>query len=206
MMDATIRGYLKKIPNIQFIFCGSQRHLLLELFTSAKRPFFSAVEHLTLKPLDPQVYAAFIQKHFKNAKQEISLETIEIILVWTRGHTYHSQYFCNRLFAQKNSEISLKELQQIKAEILYTYEQSYLQFKAILSKNQWKCLQGIAKEQLVDSVTGKDFLRKYDLAQSSAHQAVNVLLEKELIYEQRDLDGTTIFVQDPFLSRWLERI
>ncbi|MBK8504220.1 MAG: hypothetical protein IPL46_19645 [Saprospiraceae bacterium] len=203
-MDATLRGYLQKIPNTQFIFSGSQRHLLLELFTDAKKPFFSSVDHLALQLLDPQVYADFILKHFSQAGQKISLEAIEEILNWTRGHTYHTQYFCNLLFSKRSQEIGLQEIARIKSEVLYTYEQSYLQLQAVLSKNQWKCLRGIAHEQSVESVTNKDFLHKFGLAQSSAHQAVNVLLDKELIYEQRERDGTQLFIYDPFFSRWLE--
>ena len=138
-------GYLHKIPNVHFIFSGSQRHLLTGLFSDAQKPFFSAVEHLQLKSLDHQIYSDFISNHFTLKKQQISESQIKEIINWTRGHTYHTQYFCNRLFAQKIRKIQLTDLELIKREILYSYEQSFLQLKSVLSKNQWKVLVGGCK-------------------------------------------------------------
>ncbi|NND32314.1 MAG: ATP-binding protein [Saprospiraceae bacterium] len=203
-IDATLRGYLHKIPNTHFIFSGSQRHLLLELFSDAKKPFFSATDHMHLHPLDPQIYADFILKKFRGSKQKISMEVVEHIIDWTRIHTYHTQYFCNRLFAKRHQEIGPKQVEEIKSEVLYTFEQSFLQLQSTLSRNQWKCLRGIAHENSVESVSNKEFLQKYNLAQSSAHQAVHVLLDHELIYEERKDDKLRWFVYDPFFSRWLE--
>ncbi|MCB0665165.1 MAG: ATP-binding protein [Saprospiraceae bacterium] len=205
-IDAAIRGNIHKIKNTHFLFSGSQRHLLLNLFSNSKKPFFNMVDQLQLKTLDHQIYADFIQNHFTNHKQKIDASIVEDILTWTRSHTYHTQYFCNRLFAQGHKKIIPQHIEKIKREILYTFEPNYLQLRATNSPVQWKLLTAIAKEESVTNISSRDFLSRYQLAQSSAHQAMNVLLEKEILYEVRQKDKNIIIIYDPFFSRWLQEI
>lgn len=204
MIDATLRGYLHHAPNVHFLFSGSQRHLLLTLFTDTQRPFFNAVEHLVLEKIDPREYRAFITKQFNRGRQIIEDEAITEILDWTRGHTYHVQYFCNRLYSKRLEQIGLLEVEHLKAEILYTFEAGYLQLQSVLSKNQWKLLKAIAKEKQVTTVSTTAFLSRYRLAQSTAQQSLGTLLDKELLYEHRSREGNFFVVYDPFFSRWLE--
>ncbi len=188
---------------MHFLFSGSQRHLLLALFSDAKKPFYNLVDQLHLQPLDLQVYSQFIEKQFAKDQQKISAEHIAEILQWTRGHTFYTQYFCNRLFAKQHQEINAKGLLTIKDEILFSFEPNYLQILAALSKNQGKLLSAIAQERSVTGVNQRAFLTKYDMAQSSAAQALQVLIEKELLYEKLQKDQNEIFVYDPYLANWL---
>ena len=59
----------------------------------------------------------------------------------------------------------------------------------LLSKNQYKTLMGIAKENKVKSVRTKYFTNKYKLASSTANQALNHLVDKEIVYEKSTKDG-----------------
>ncbi len=205
IIDATLRGYLHKMPNIHFLFSGSQRRLLSDLFTKPQKPFYHAVDQLKLAKLDPQIYGEFIAKNFADRRQKISQEFVDEILDWTEGHTFYTQYFCNRLFAKKNRTIVLTEVEQVKKEILFSYEPNYLQLRAALSNNQWHLLSAIAHEKKVASVNEKEFLNRYKMAQSSAAQALRALLDKELLYEELGKDNKEIFVYDPYLANWLRK-
>lgn len=205
VIDATIRGYFDLIPNVHFLFCGSQRHLLQGLFSDARKPFFGAVEQMQLQLIDPQIYGEFITHHFKVGKMRIKEKAVSEILDWTRGHTFYTQYVCNKLYAKGNKKIGLYEVEYVKNEILYSFEPSYLNLRSILSKNQFKLVQGIAKEGAVSGVSSSTFLSQNGLAQSSALQALKVLLTKEILYEELNPEGNRIMVYDPFFSRWLER-
>jgi AAA+ ATPase superfamily predicted ATPase len=204
-IDATLRGYLDKAPNVHFLFCGSRQHILLGLFSDARRPFFGTVEHRQLGYLDRQIYKDFIASHFTSAGQQIDNQSLEAILDWTRVHTFYTQYFCNRLFSKGIKDIGIYDVEHEKHAILFSFEPSYFNLESVLSKNQFKLLEAIAKEGEVSGVSASEFLNKYGMAQSTAQQAYKVLLEKELLYEQRTANGRQIFVYDPFFARWLER-
>lgn len=205
VIDATLRGYLNRIPNVHLLFCGSQRHLLIGLFSDAQKPFFGAVEQMQLQLLDPQIYREFIVSHFEAAKRQIEGDAVSEVLNWSRCHTFYTQYFCNKLFSKGYKNIGLLEIEYIKNEILFSFEPSYLTIQSVLSKNQFKLLNGIAHEESVSGVTSSAFLSAYGLAQSSSLQALNVLLAKDLLYQELNPEGNKIRVYDPFFSRWLER-
>lgn len=205
VIDATLRGYLGKIPNVHFLFCGSQRHLLLGLFSDARKPFFGTVEQMQLQLLDPQIYQEFIVRHFEAGDREINEEAVSEILEWTRGHTFYTQYFCNKLYAKGFETIGLYEVEHVKNEILFSFEPSYLTLQSVLSNNQFKLLKGISIEGSVTGVSSSTFLSRHGLAQSSALQSLKVLLSKELLYEELNPKGSRFLVYDPFFSRWLER-
>ena len=46
----------------RFIFSGSNKHLLLSIFSDYGRPFYSSTDFLELKRLDIDEYSQFIQK------------------------------------------------------------------------------------------------------------------------------------------------
>ena len=81
---------------------------------------------------------------------------------------------------------------------------NFIAFKNLLSKNQYKTLVGIAKENIVKSVRTKYFTNKYKLASSTANQALNHLVDKEIVYEKSTKDGNEYMVYDVFFHRWLQ--
>jgi len=129
---------------------------------------------------------------------------VHLILQWTRSHTFYTQYICNRLYSLSQSNITEKDLLRVQQEVLKELEMNFLSYRNILSKNQYKLLQAIASESSVRSVRTKAFTTKYGLANSTANQSLNSLVDKEMIYEKLTEDGSEYFVYDLFLARWLE--
>lgn len=41
-VEALIRSYIQFLPNVYFVFSGSQQHMMEEMFLSANRPFFQS--------------------------------------------------------------------------------------------------------------------------------------------------------------------
>jgi len=68
-LPASLRKYLQAIKNLTFIFAGSQRSMLLELFTSPKKALFNSTQLYPLKTIDPDVYHEFILRLFTESKK-----------------------------------------------------------------------------------------------------------------------------------------
>ena len=47
-VEAVLRTYVQNSHNVQFVFSGSQRHVMSAMFTSASRPFFQSVSLMHL--------------------------------------------------------------------------------------------------------------------------------------------------------------
>src|SRR5688572_18885526 len=105
--EALLRTLIQSLKNTRFIFSGSSRHILTQIFTGSKRPFFGSAQMLELKSINRQEYGGFIIRKFWDHRRKIDDEALEFICEWTRLHTYYTQAVCNRLFAEGHSKIKI---------------------------------------------------------------------------------------------------
>ncbi len=203
--EAWLRSELQQLKNTNFIFCGSQKHLLLEMFNSAKRPFYSSTQMLPIGPIAQEHYSAFISRHFKAAGQTISNDTIIYLLDWCRLHTFYVQTLCNRLHAAGEKTINKDSIQFIIEKIMAENEAVYFTFRELLTGPQWALLKAIAKEGQVFAPTAGDFIQKHSLGTpATVKRSLESLLDKEMIFRESNATGNYYQVYDLFLSRWLE--
>lgn len=59
-IEALLRTHIQKQMNTNFIFAGSERHMMQELFSSATRPFCNSADMMELKAIVPEIYVPFI--------------------------------------------------------------------------------------------------------------------------------------------------
>ena len=78
-VEALLRTYMQHCTNATFVYAGSQRHLMGEIFTSPARPFYQSTAIMELRPIPLSSYTSFIQRHFVQAGKQISEETLEYI-------------------------------------------------------------------------------------------------------------------------------
>lgn len=206
-LEAWLRSNIQSLKNINFIFSGSQQHLLSQMFTEASRPFFGSTQMHTLTKIQEEEYGRFIKEKFSDAKMKIQDNEIQLVLTWTRAHTFYVQMVCNRLFALQQKIISLEDVKNVFAGILQENEASYFNYKNILPENQWRMLGAIAKEGTVSSPTSNAFIHRYRLGSSSAVlKSIKALLDKEVVYQELIYEKKALAIYDVFFSRWLEKL
>ena len=73
-IEALLRTYIQRCTNAHFIFSGSHRHLMAEMFTSPTRPFYQSVTLMNLKPLDIEKYKEFATVKFEVRNKHLDAE------------------------------------------------------------------------------------------------------------------------------------
>jgi sulfur carrier protein ThiS len=203
-IEALLRTQIQQLKNVQFIFSGSKKHTLTEIFANAKRPFYASTQFLTLKSIDKEKYRHFIRLNFEKGKRTIEEEAINYILNWTNTYTFYTQFVCNRAYLHK--KVTVEVVKRECAIILNEQESVFLQYRKLLTAKQWNLLVALAKEEKLNQFYSKDFMTKYKLGNSSTiKRMVDALLEKEMILEENSTTETTYRVYDIFLMRWLQR-
>lgn len=206
-MEALLRTYIQPLSNVQFIFSGSRKHMMAEMFTYENSPFYESALLYTLDKIDRGVYGRFIKEQFVNHKKNITEEAVDYILDWTRCHTFYTQTLCNRVFAFTKKEAAPVDVLIAADAILKESHDAFLERRSLLTPRQWKFLIAVAKEGEVNEPTGAAFLQKYGLgAPSTVARLLDSLVEKELLLETKSLDGSSYCVYNVFFSRWLERL
>ena len=204
--EAMLRSTIQHLHNIRFIFCGSKKTMMTDMFSNAKRPFFASTQFMFLDKIDNEKYTVFIQKHFKENGKQIEKEAVDFVLEWTRTHTFYTQSVCNMLFmTSDNAPITIQEVKNACLELMQRNEPTFFQYKELLTMAQWKYLIAIAKENLVEKLSAKSFLMKYNIGTpTDSRRLKNALLDKDLIIETITKEQTYYQVADVFFSRWLE--
>lgn len=205
-IEELLRTYIQRVKNIQFIFCGSKKHMMIDIFSNAKKPFYSSTQFITLDKIPWDKYHAFISHLFELNGRKIESDAVDYILEWTKRHTYYTQSLCNLIFSSGVKTISIAEVKEACVQILQMNETIFLQYRSLLTAGQWNFMIAVAKEQSVSQITAKAFLAKYDIGTpANSKRLVTALADKELIMENITKEGTSYAVYDLFLSRWLER-
>lgn len=206
-MEALLRTYIQPLGNVNFIFSGSRKHMMAEMFTAENSPFYESASLYTLDKIDREVYALFISDQFTHAGKSISPDAVDYILEWTRCHTFYTQSLCNRVFQSVKSEASLVDVLMAADTILKENADAFLERRNLLTAKQWIFLIAVAKEESVTEPTGASFLQKYHLgAPSTASRLLESLVDKELLLEAKTPTGSSYCVYNVFFSRWLERM
>lgn len=204
--DAWLRSVIQMFKNVRFIFSGSQRHLMLELFSDPRHPFYRSTAFVHFDNIPLNDYRGFILHHFNERKKNISDELVNHILDWSLLHTYYVQLICNRIFAVSGKNVTEKIFEQEKIKLLKEQEIIFYQYRELLTRSQWNLLIAIGLEGEVSSPTSANFTRKHQLGNpATVHQSLNSLIQKEMIYYKLTKEGSKrYFIYDLLFRRWIE--
>ncbi|WP_300702855.1 ATPase [Bacteroides sp.] len=200
-IEAVLRTHIQHCTNARFIYAGSQRHMMGEIFTSPARPFYQSTAIMDLRPIDVMVYAEFIKKHFEASGREITEETIQKVYNRFEGITWYIQFATNVLYTITGAgEICTIDkvdlaIDNILSQLNFTYSSLLFQ----LPPKQKEVLIAICKEGKAKEITSSKFLRTYKLTASSVQGAIKGLLDKDFV----TCELGEYKVYDKFFEGWL---
>lgn len=205
-MEALLRTYIQPLHNVRFIFSGSKKHTMTDIFSNAKKPFYESTTFVPLEKLDIPTYEAFIQRLFEKGGKQIGEEEVRQVIEWTRDHTFYTQTLCNELYFSCPKSVSYMDILAAEARILAANRDRFLELQRLLTPAQWRLLIAIAKEETVAHPTSTSFIQKYRLGSGAAvSKNVKSLVEKELLLSEYGDEGVQYSVYNVFLSRYLEK-
>ena len=205
-VEALLRTLMQRLHNVRFIFCGSKKHMMVDIFSNPQRPFFASTQFIGIQPISIESYTKHIKAMFAMGGKTISDEAISQILSWTRRHTYYTQRLCHDVYDAEDSHADEKTVDMCCDRILRMNETYFLQYKQLLTPGQWNFLIALAKEEQIMRPYANEFLSKYNIgATAVARRQLSTLIEKDLIFEEVTKEESYYTVADLFLMRWLER-
>ena len=204
-MEAVLRKHIQHLHNVRFIYCGSRKHTMTDMFANAKKPFYDSTSLTYLTKLPVPVYAAFIREKFSSAGKVIGDESLAYILDWTKAHTYYTQRLCNEVFSLSGSKIDQLVVRTAIQSIFDSEKERFQELRRLITRAQWKMLKALAAEGCVSQITSSAFLAKYGISSGpTALRNIKALIDKELVLATTNDDGTSYSVYNVFLSRYLE--
>ena len=201
-IEAQLRTHIQKLRNCNFIFAGSERHMMQEMFTSAARPFYHSADMLELKVIVPEIYIPFIAGHFEKRNRRIASDDIERVYNLFKGHTYYVQKTFNEAFADtpEGEECTFETLRAAIDNMVASNDTIFREILSNIPEKQKELLYAIAKEGEAERITSAAFIKRHSLASASSVQsAMKKLLEKDIITEINKVFSVT----DRLFAMWM---
>lgn len=208
-VEALLRTYIQKMNNCLFIYAGSDRHILENMFYSAAKPFYNSAGHIYLDRIEKDIYTDFIKQQFAGAGIEITDDAALLSYDLFEGHTYYVHNLLHHVFsdARPKSLISQTEITKTLDHILEEKGRAFASIMNQLNFQQKETLIAVAKEGKARGVTSVAFVRKHSLrSPGSVQYALSQLLDKQLITYQNDGRNKIYSVSDRFFEKWISKI
>lgn len=211
-VEALLRSYIQQLTDTNFIFAGSERHMLQQMFSDSARPFYNSASFLGLKAIDLQEYKDFAIRLFAERDKLIVKEAIEKVYEAFDGNTFYIQKTMNISFSMTplNGKCTQAITDLAIHEMLASYDTIYREILSQINEPQKQLLVAIAREKEAAGITSASFVRKYALASASSVQAAaRRLLAAGLITRSAACSSgarrlcDTYSLQDPLLRLWL---
>lgn len=205
-VEALLRTKIQRCQMAQFIFAGSKRHVMSQMFSSPSKPFYQSAISMGLEAIPFDTYAEFASSLFEERGKTVERKALETVWNMYDGYTWFVQMLMNELFAMTPADghCSEKMVAEARQNVILSQEDSYKSLLARIPPKQKIVLQAIAKEGIAKNITSSKFIKKYNLTSASSVQAAVKLLMKNDILTQDD-DGS-YRVYDYFFSNWLATV
>lgn len=201
-VEEILRTHIQKLSNANFVFSGSRRRLIEEMFFSAKRPFYQSAKPLRLEAIDEDVYFEFAATHFQMAHKMITKEAFDLVYKTFWGVTLYVQRLMKDAFieTQTGAICDVAMVEQLIKDYIRENDSHLREQLSFITEPQKELLYAIHDEGQVQSITSSAFNRKHRLrSPSSTQSAALKLLEYDLITRKEK----TYSLSDPLLNLWL---
>lgn len=203
-VEALLRTHIQKLSNANFVFSGSRRRLMEEMFFSSKRPFYQSAKPLRLEPIQPEIYCDFAKRHFQEAEKSIGTDAFLYVYNTFWGVTFYVQRIMKDAFAETRvgETYDLEKVQQLIEDYIDENDSRLREQLAFITEAQKELLYAIHAEREAQNITSMAFNKKYRLrSPSSTQSAALKLLEYDFITRTEN----TYTISDPLLSLWMSK-
>lgn len=201
-VEALLRTKIQMCHHAQFIFSGSKRHVMSNMFNTPSKPFYQSTISMGLEPIPILTYISFATNLFEERDKHIDKEVIEAIWTQYDGYTWFVQMMMNELYALTPSgkTCTAMMIDEARRNVIMSQEQSYKDMMANLPPKQKIVLQAIAREGIAQNITSAKFIKKYNLnSASSVQSAVKMLLKNDIVTQTNN----EYKIYNFFFSEWL---
>lgn len=202
-VEALLRSHVQKCANANFVFSGSSRRTMSELFGSSTRPFFNSASMVYLDSIPLEDYSDFVRFHFKEHGKGIVQDAILQAYKAFRGVTLYNQQAMNLAFSltRKGEDCTVEVMSSVIENLVSQNDKKERELLQFLTEPQKAVLYAVMEEEPVKAITSGAFTNKHRLTSPSSTQAaMKRLLELDFV----TVSEGKYSISDPMLDLWLK--
>lgn len=203
-VERSLRSIIQTQPEVGYIFMGSRKHLIRDMFLNQSRPLYRSAGHYPLGPIDVSHWQSFIRNKFSQADKEISAQLVDQLCTYTEGHPSYTQQLCHAIWGRVDEGRTVKhsDVEMGVQQLLQRESYAYTILWESLPLNPRRLLRGLALEHSPVATFSSAFASKYSLGSGSSIQRAAEGLEERDVIER---DQKRYFIVDRFFKIWLRK-
>lgn len=200
-IEAAIRHAIERSQHISYIFLGSKRHLLNEMFSDKTRPLYHLCDLMPLDRIEDKDYKLFFNKQAKKKwATQLDDDILSEILLLTENHPYYVNALCRRLW----HETTPPTLSQVR-----TSWEDYVDSQAAWIMNDFSGLT-LIRRRIITALAfksthepqGMEFSSITKLSPSSISKALLYLTQHDYVYKNKQ---GTYCIFDPAIAYFIRK-
>ena len=202
-VEALLRTHIQQSAKANYVFAGSERHIMGEMFLDHARPFYQSASIMSLAPISIDKYSAFIQHHFKANHLAVTPEAINTVYQQFQGNTYYIQKTFRDAFSasvESGKTCDTPMVENIIYNMMRESGHKYSETLARLTLPQKELLYAIADEGRAQRITSGQFIKHHRLQSASSVQAA---IRKLIEYGLVTTDSGSYYIEDQLFYHWL---
>ena len=203
-VERRLRSVVQQQRDVAYLFLGSRKHLIQEMFLDAERPLYRSATHYPLQTIGLTHWMPFIQERFRDGGKDIPAPGVEQVYGLTGGHPFYVQHLCHVLWERcvEGDSVDAPAIGEAVRVLLERERYAYTTLWESLTLNQRRFLRGLATASGTVQPYSADFLRHAGLgAASTAQRASGALLSRDVI----DRENGSFVITDRFFRLWNRR-
>ncbi len=202
-MEAILRTHIQRCSNANFIFSGSERHLISQMFSEKSHPFYNSADIMNLEVIPLDKYMEFALRLFRKFGKDIQEEAISKVYDTFDGNTYYMQKVVHEAFNHTDPAgvATLEMVEDIIHSMILDNDHRFSEMLSRLTLPQKELLYAIAKDGIARQITSTAFIKKHNLRSASSVQAaLKKLLELHLV----STSDAQYYIEDQLMRQWMK--
>jgi uncharacterized protein len=199
-LEGTLRSEIQNQGEVPYVFCGSRRGLILDMFQNPARPFYQMCTAIELPRLRND-FAEWLEGKLQSAGVDIDRGMVFTMLDKVDWSPNYAQMIAFHLVANPVDEkVDENDIEQVLDAICQLNGYTYMTLYDSLGANAQRLLRLVAKNP-DHSPFRQELMSTFGLTTSGVQSAIKSLVNRHIFDDTTS--GGNVFFDDPLFSRWL---
>lgn len=194
-----LRAHWQHHKKTSYCLYGSKRHMMLEVFSDASKPFYKFGDIFFLNKIDTPHLTEFISERFGSTGKAISEKAAGLIVALADNHPYYTQQLAQLSWLRTIDLCTEKIVTQAHLSLVEQLSLLFTNLTETFTFQQMCYLHAVTANE--KSITSAEVMYKYHISSATAaSRSLKTLVQKDIL----DNTGGIISFQDPIFAYWLK--
>ena len=194
-----LRAHWQHQQNVAYCLYGSKRHIMMDVFTDASKPFYEFGDIFFLNKIDSAHLQSFIKERFEATGKKIDDEAAGRIVLLADNHPYYTQQIAQNSWLRTQKVCTEGIVNEAHSSLVRQFGLLFSNLMESLSFQQTCYLEGLVNGE--KSISSAETMHKYRISSATAaSRSQKSLIQKDIL----DNSGGTLAFQDPIFAYWLK--